>query len=196
MSLMGVHGASVAVVGCGTYAAEKGYGRKIDACDIVIRANRAFLVAGLEADYGERTDILMIGNPAAILPIVPKQRAFKTCPVGHWWKAGDHHNAAAQAHGLDLTLPDNDTAKAWTYPTQPLTGTYAAVMAAFYGASSLLLVGVDLYRDPLARQGIGIFPGHYNGFADTPLNCHDRWNDKQAISKLGETLNLEWVCPK
>lgn len=190
-------GASVAVVGCGTHALGKGYGAKINAHDIVIRANSSFMVDGLELDYGTRTDVLMIGNPAKIFPILPKWRNFLTCPVGSWWKSNIGHIAAADANGgFDIVMPDNDTATAWPYSKQPLAGTYGAVMAAFYGASSLLLVGLDLYKDKYARQGIGIFPGHYNGYCDTHLNCHDRANDNEALLKLTETLKVEWLCPK
>lgn len=187
-------GATVAVVGCGGYPAGKGLGRRIDSSQVVIRVNRSFLTAGIEEDYGKRTDLLVVGNRKAILPLLPPSRGFSVCPVwGNPGKDDQDRAQLAQGFGFDSSMPEADFKAAWTYPTPPLAGTFAAVLAAFYGCASLLLVGLDLYKDDLSLQGVSMFPGHRN--IRNQRTAHNYLNDAAALEALGSKTALNWIRP-
>jgi hypothetical protein len=99
----------------------------------------------------------------------------------------DRQVEAERRWGIDWDMPIEDWRKAWGYPTTPLTGTFLAVMAAHYGAASLLLVGLDLYTD----GGASPFKGCVNRPAH---NSRQRLaNDAEALNGLCRQTPTEWV---
>lgn len=188
-----LRGASVAVVGCGTYPLGLGLGARIDACDYVLRANRAWATKGIESDYGRRTDLLGIGSPFEILPTLPQPRPFPVCVAGgRNWRRVDRHIAAVKTYGVDLLVCEKEWAGAWARPSLALTGTFLAVFAAHHGCASLLLVGIDLYRDKPLTNPCPVFVGHSNiqGSRFIDLSA-----DSNALASLSSKTRLEWVRP-
>lgn len=99
----------------------------------------------------------------------------------------DRQLQAAQRWGIDWDMPTEDWRKAWGYPTTPLTGTFLAVMAAHYGAASLLLVGLDLYADGGASP--------FKGCVNRPAygSAQRLANDAAALAGLTRKTPTEWV---
>lgn len=122
-----IKGKKVAIVGCGTYPIGKGLGNEIDACDVVIRANRAYRTEGIEADYGTRTDHLLLGNIGVIGPQLPRVVNFKLHARGgsHWKKNYIHNRAWIRLKKLypnqTSEFPEEDYFAAWKYTTRPHT---------------------------------------------------------------------------
>jgi len=157
-----IAGRTVAVVGCGSSPKGRGLGAEIDAHDVVIRCNRSFRTAGLEADYGTRCDLLVVGNRFFIDPIIPRGFPAKVVHVQDDWQ----------------TLGN-----IWPHRRKPLAGTYAAIHACMAGAASVTLYGIDLYRDDNGKKSTGrmraVFKGHYNGLPSR--GYLDVTLDEQAI---------------
>ena len=197
-----IAGAKVAIVGCGTYAVGKRLGKAIDSCDIVIRANRAYNTEFIHQDYGSRTDHLVIGNISAMIREIPTGSPFKVHAIGgQWWKKMDKHAKAwdsfkRQRGNRWSEFPEEDFAAAWTNPQRPLAGTCAAVMAAYYGAAEMLIVGLDMYRDTVRPNGLVIhnyiFPGHAN--RPPPGGRFDLSVDEQALLNL-PCPKVTWIRP-
>lgn len=157
----------VAVVGCGMSPVGVGLGREIDGHDLVIRANRAYDTAGKEADWGVRTDILCVGNEAAIMGRLPTPPPFEVILVEKVWR--DY----------------------WDCHRKPLAGTFAALHAARIGASKVTLYGVDLYADASFKDGRWncptVFRRHPGG---PPGPRFDVTPDREALLNL--PCELEW----
>lgn len=160
-----IQGKVVAVVGCGMSPAGRGWGRDIDDHDVVIRCNRSFMTAGIEADYGSRVDALVIGNPRVMMRLIPRDIGVPVVAVRQDW----HRHAAAWngASHLDRRMPaSNAISHLWPHRRKPLCGTFAALYAAALGAKAITLYGIDLYTDG-QRDETGwsiqtMFPGHAN----------------------------------
>lgn len=191
MDLELIQGRRVAVVGCGTSPAGLGLGRDIDGHDVVIRCNRSFQTAGIEADYGLRCDALVIGNPRIMMPLLPRELACPVVAVRQDWHV--HRAAWEAATHLDRRMPsENALGNLWPHRRKPLCGTYAALYAAALGASSITLYGIDLYTDG-RRQGSSVstssmFRGHVNrspGRGDWDLSL-----DREAL--LSVPCPLSW----
>lgn len=188
-----ISGKNVAVIGCGSSAIGKGLGEQIDACDYVIRANRAYLTQGIESDYGTRTDYLVIGNIPVMSLFLKGDLTFDIYPSGcGWW---EHLPAFKMAwdklqvrHPTKCKIfPKSDYLKAWKYPRRPLAGTCAAVMADFYKPASLLIIGIDNYEDITVRRTV--FRNYNAGLPSIPN--FDINIDKQALNNLS-CKNITW----
>lgn len=187
-----IQGKRVAVVGCGMSPAGMGWGKDIDAHDVVIRCNRAYRTEGIADDYGRRMDALVIGNPRILMPQLPVDLAVPVVAVRQHWHV---HAAAweAAAH-LDRRMPPPDAlGDLWPHARKPLCGTFAALYAAALGAASLTLYGIDLYTDG-TRTASGVstssmFRGHVNrspGRGDWDLSL-----DREAL--LTVPCPLRWM---
>ena len=190
-------GKTVAVVGCGTSAVGKGLGALIDSCDIVVRANRAYITQGISADYGTRTDILVIGNLHCLWSTIPTDASFEVYPAGlGWWEARDAHVKAwyklTDRVGSRWRRPDRhlwDTS--WTHSQRPLAGTAAAVMAAMHKPSAMHLIGLDCYSDSADHAKPNRFKSAFDGHINMPPAAHDVGVDRKALETL-PCDNVTW----
>ena len=151
----------VAVVGCGMSPVGAGLGPEIDGHDLVIRANRAFDVAGKEADWGTRTDILCIGHMDSLRRWIPEPAPFEVIEVEKVWRSY------------------------WPHPRKPLAGTFAALHAVRIGASAVTLYGIDLYADTRKEGGRWIAPTVFRRHFPAPPYpefCMDL--DREALETL------------
>lgn len=151
----------VAVVGCGMSPVGAGLGDEIDGHDTVIRANRAFMTKGKEKDWGKRTDILCVGNKAAMLRKLPSPLPFEVVMVDDHWR--DY----------------------WQHDQKPLAGTFAALYAARHGAKSVTLYGIDLYADAKLENGRWHFKTVFDGHPACPRHWSFNMDfDRQALENL------------
>lgn len=177
-----IEGKTVAVVGCGTSPVGWGWGKDIDAHDVVIRCNRSYRVEGIEHDYGSRISAIVIGNPRALMRGIPRDIGVPIVAVHQDW----HFHAAAwnTSVGLDRRLPAEDAlGDLWPHRRKPLCGTFAALYASTFAPKAITLYGIDLYtdgkRDRNSVSTSSMFVGHVNrspGKGDWDLNL-----DREAL---------------
>ena len=186
---MNLKGLRVCVVGCGNSLYQAGLGGEIDAHDIVIRCNRSFLTKGIESDWGSKTDYLVVGNPDAIMPLIPK--GFIK-PVYTFPQSGERHRLAWESAGylMRQSISADTFRSIWPHQQKPLAGTFAALLASFYRPASITLYGLDLYSFSKRRGNCmsnwSVFKGHPN---NPPSLSFDMSLDRRALDAIP---NCSW----
>lgn len=179
-----IEGRRVAVVGCGTSPVGKGLGMDIDDHEVVIRCNRSLFTDNIEHDYGSRTSLLVVGNPGAMMRLLPADLAVPVIAVPQPWQRHARHWEASPI--VDKRLPDRRVlGDLWPHGRKPLAGTFAALYAKAMGASWITLYGIDLYSDGKrtgnSYKSWSMFTGHVNR---PPAGRWDLSLDEQALAAI------------